>query len=249
MTEIAPLAAAVAALLVLLLVVGWAGRLGQNRDVLVVSARAVVQLFAIGLVLGAVLVRAALAPFYLGAMLLIAAQTSSRRLRGVRGAFPSCLAAIGAAVVPVAAVVLVTGALTRETRFVVPFLAQMIGGSMTATTLAALALRDDALTRWDLVESRLALGATPRRAVAEVARAAAARALVPALDQTRNVGLVVLPGSYVGLLLAGASPAQAARVQLLVLIGLLAAESVAAVTVTRLLSAEIGRIKPVHRTR
>jgi len=35
---------------------------------------------------------------------------------------------------------------------------------------------------------------------------AAALALVPGLDQTRTVGLVTLPGAFVGVLLAGASP-------------------------------------------
>ena len=49
----------------------------------------------------------------------------------------------------------------------------------------------------------------------------------------------------VALLLAGASPAQAGRVQFLVLLGLLVAESLAAVLVTRLLADSFGRQKPV----
>ena len=70
------------------------------------------------------------------------------------------------------------------------------------------------------------------------------RALVPAIDQTRNVGLVVLPGAYVGLLLAGATPLEAGRVQLLVLAGLLAAETAAAVTVTALLASRLAARRP-----
>ena len=87
--------------------------------------------------------------------------------------------------------------------------------------------------------------AAVERAVAETGRLAAARALVPALDQTRNVGLVVLPGAYVGLLLGGASPAEAGRVQFLVLLGLLVAETVAALVVTRLLGDPLGRLRPM----
>ncbi|MFI6743032.1 ABC transporter permease [Nonomuraea sp. NPDC050451] len=34
---------------------------------------------------------------------------------------------------------------------------------------------------------------------------------MPALDQTRTVGLVTLPNAFVGMLLGGASPAVAAR--------------------------------------
>ena len=44
MTDQSSLALAVGVLLALLLVVGWVGRLGQNRDALVVVVRAVVQL-------------------------------------------------------------------------------------------------------------------------------------------------------------------------------------------------------------
>ena len=55
--------------------------------------------------------------------------------------------------------------------------------------------------------------------------ALAQAALVPALDQTRTVGLVTLPGAFVGMLLGGASPVQAGVVQLVVLVGLLAAEA------------------------
>jgi putative ABC transport system permease protein len=245
MTGVHSLVLAVAVLIGLLLIVGRVGRLGQNRDALVVVTRAVVQLAVVGFVIRAVILRPALAPLYLLLMLGVAAYTSSRRIRGVRLAFPSALAAIAAGAAVVCAVVLATGALPRDARDLVPFAAQIIGGSMTATTLAALRMRDDVLAGWDLVEARLALGASPRQAVADVAHTAAARALVPALDQTRNVGLVVLPGAYVGLLLAGASPAEAGRVQFLVLVGLLVAESLAAVVVTRLLADSLGRYKPL----
>ena len=248
MTDQSSLAIAVAALLALLLLVGWVGRLGQNRDALVVVVRAVVQLAVVGFVIRAVFVRPALAPVYLTLMVGVAAYTSSRRLRGVPHAFGSAAVAIAIGAATVCAVVIVTGALPRDARDLVPFAAQVIGGTMTATTLAALRMRDDVLAGWEVVEAFLAIGASPRQAVADVSSRSAGRALVPALDQTRNVGLVVLPGAYVGLLLAGASPAEAGRVQFLVLLGLLVAESVAAVLVTRLLATSLGRRKPVPAT-
>lgn len=247
MTDYSSLGLAVALLLTLLLVIGWVGGLAQNRDALVVVARAVGQLALVGFVIRAVFVRPALAPLYLALMVGVAAYTSSRRLRGVRHVFRCAVLAIAAGAATVCAVVILTGALPRDARDLVPFAAQVIGGTMTATTLAALRMRDDVLAGWDLVEAALVLGASPRQAVADIARNSAGKALVPALDQTRNVGLVVLPGAYVGLLLAGASPAEAGRVQFLVLLGLLVAESVAAVLVTRLLADSLGRRKPAPK--
>jgi putative ABC transport system permease protein len=126
----------------------------------------------------------------------------------------------------------------------VPFAAQIIGGSMTAASLAGARLRDDAGRDWDQVEAWLAIGATPRQAVAGLGRVAISRALIPAIDQTRSAGLVTLPGAFVGLLLGGASPAEAAEVQLLVLAGLLAAETVAAILTVHLLSPWVGTTRP-----
>lgn len=226
------------ALTVLVAIAAAAGRwrgTHQSRDVLVVTCRAVVQLLAVGAVIGVIFTTPALAPVYLAMMLGAASFTSARRLGALRQSWPATLAAIVAGAGAATATIVATGAIGADTRTLVPLAAQLIGGSMTATTLAALRLSDDVRGNWEEVEGWLALGSRPRRAVLRLARLAAARALVPALDQTRNVGIVVLPGAFVGLLLGGATPLEAGRVQLLVLVGLLAAESVAAAVVTSLL--------------
>jgi putative ABC transport system permease protein len=63
-----------------------------------------------------------------------------------------------------------------------------------------------------------------------------AQALVPPMDQTRTVGLVTLPGAFVGVLIGSGNPVQAAAAQILVLIGLLAAETVAVAVVLELVT-------------
>jgi len=222
---------------------GWA-RLGQSRDVLTAALRALAQLLAVGAVIGVILRTPALAPLYLLVMVGAATWTSGRRLRRAPFAVPAAAAAIVTGAGLSAITVFACQALTFDARTVVPFAAQLIGGSMTATTLAGQRLIDDVRTHWEEVEAWLAIGATPRQAVRELARRAAARALVPALDQTRNVGLVVLPGAFVGLLLGGATPLEAGRVQLLVLVGLITAETLAAVTITGVLSGRIATTRP-----
>lgn len=240
-TDVVRLAVAVSALLAVAVAVTARWRLGHTRDLLVVTGRAVIQLLLIGVVLRLIFATPALAPLYLALMVGVAALTSSRRFSPGPGRrvdfrrFGIALLAIGAAAALTAVIVVASGVISGHARELVPFTAQVIGGSMTATTLAGSRLRDDVAAHWTELEAWLALGARPRQAVAELAVRAASRALVPALDQTRNVGLVVLPGAFVGLLLAGASPLDAGRLQLLVLIALLAAETTAAVLVTQLL--------------
>ncbi len=242
----ASLMAAVVLLLLVVAVASRLGRLGLTREAVWVVLRAVVQLVVVAGVIRVVFATPVLAPVYLLAMLLVAAATSSRRLRreGVPRTIPHTAGAIAAGAALTVIIVLASTALPADVHQIVPFAAQIIGGTMTATTLASLRLVDDATASWSEVEGWLALGASPRLAVRDVGRRAAARALIPAMDQTRNVGLVVLPGAFVGLLLAGASPLEAGRLQLLVLVGLLAAQTVACTAVVALLSSRVGSQRP-----
>lgn len=80
------------------------------------------------------------------------------------------------------------------------------------------------------------MGFLPRDAALEICRLSAGQALVPALDQTRTVGLVTLPGAFVGVLLGGGSPVQAGATQLLVLVALLAVEAIAVAVTIELVS-------------
>ena len=214
----------------------WA-RVGRRRDVLTAAARAVAQLALVALALRGVFAAPPAAALVIALMLAAAVGTAARRLADVpaagRAVLVSC--AVGAGL-PLTAV-FAAGALEPSTRNLVALAGSVVGGTMTACTLTGRRLADGLRRRRDEVEGYLALGATVRQAVAPVARDSVAEALVPALDQTRTVGLVTLPGSFVGALLGGASPALAARLQLVILVSLLAAESIAAVTLAHLLGA------------
>ena len=236
---------ALAALLAITVTVLTISGVRVRRDALVAVARGVVQLVLVALVIAWVFRHPEGVVLYLGIMVVAATATSARRIRCGLLLAPLVGAAIVAGAACAVVPVLASGALAVRSETIVPFAAQIIGGSMTAASLAGGRLRDDVARDWPQVEAWLAIGATPRQAVADLARVAAGRALVPAVDQTRSAGLVTLPGAFVGLLLGGASPAEAAEVQVLVLVGLLAAETVAAVLTTRLLSSWLGTTRPL----
>jgi len=199
--------------------------------------RGAVQLAVVGLALRGVLSARPTVALALAVMFGTATRTATTRLRGLdrpgRAVVVACLA--GAAVS--LGVVFAVGVLPFTSRYVVALGGIVIGNTMTAATLAGRNLLAGLRSRRDEVEAWLSLGATPRQAVADIARSAAGEALVPALDQTRTTGLVTLPGAFIGALLGGASPVDAARFQLVVLVALIAAEAVVAVLVVRLLGA------------
>jgi len=219
------------------------GALRLKGELLVSILRALVQLTLVALIIAWIFTHPEGAYVYLAVMLLVAAWTSMRRIGGDRRDYLRVLLAIGLGAAATIAIVLVTGALPRTAQSMLPFSAQMIGGAMTAASLAGLRLRDDIRANWNEFEGYLALGATVQRAGREFAHRATQRSLVPALDQTKSAGLVTLPGAFVGLLLGGASPALAAQIQLLVLVGLLLAQSLTALLVTRWVS-PIDRLPP-----
>lgn len=72
-----------------------------------------------------------------------------------------------------------------------------------------------------------------------VVQPTAREGLTPGLDQTRTVGLVTLPGALVGVLLGG-TPLEAGAAQVLVLIGLMAAQAITAALLLRQMA--IGRV-------
>jgi UDP-glucose/iron transport system permease protein len=201
--------------------------------VVIPTVRAAVQLGIVAAALRGVLTVPAAVVGVIGLMFAVATSTAVRRLRSypggtgtvLRAVVPACAA--GSAV----AIGLLVGApiLDRSVRDLVAVSGIVIGGTMTAATLTGRRLLEGLHRRREEIEAWLALGATPRQAVRDIARSSIAEALVPASDQTRNVGLVSLPGAFVGALLGGAGAADAARFQFAVLLGLLCAESITAV--------------------
>ena len=58
-------------------------------------------------------------------------------------------------------------------------------------------------------------------------------AIVPSVDSTKVVGLIALPGTMTGLIIAGIEPLEAIRYQIIVMYMLLAAWAVAALVTAR----------------
>ncbi|MGW7538558.1 ABC transporter permease [Amycolatopsis sp. NPDC054798] len=212
------------------------GQLGQGRAVLIAAVRAVAQLALVSLVITVILRSGWLTGLFVLVMFSIAAATSASRIGGPRRIGWVALS-LASGVLPVLALVLGSGVVPAKPIAVVPIAGIVIGGSMTATSQAARRALDELKQRHGEYEAALALGFLPRQAALEICRPSAGHALIPALDQTRTVGLVTLPGAYVGVLLGGASPLQAGTTQVLVLIGLLAAQSVSVLVTVELVAA------------
>ncbi|MEU5942289.1 ABC transporter permease [Micromonospora sp. NPDC047548] len=222
--------------------VATVGKLGHGRQIAVAAIRAAVQLAAVSLLIAAIVASLWATAGFVVVMCAVAAGTSGRRITGGARGWWAALPIVAGSLSVVAGLLL-AGLVPLRGIAIIPVAGILIGGAMTAASLAGRRAVDELTGRRGEVEAALALGLRPRDAVLLVCRPAAGQALIPALDQTRTVGLVTLPGAFVGVLLGGASPLAAGVTQLFVLVGLLAVEAVAVVLTVELVAR--GRLRPM----
>jgi putative ABC transport system permease protein len=207
-----------------------------EKDLVVSVGRALVQLLVVAAVIQLVFSSLGLSGLLLLVMLAAAAWTSGRRLSGVPGATWRAACSITIAAITALAILFGLNVFSFEPRFLIPIAGMLIGNSMTATSLSGMRLRDELVDKTAEIEARLALGVPVAEALRNSMRRAAVIALVPTIDSTKNVGLIFLPGAFVGMILGGASPSEAARVQLIVLFMLLGAGALSALVSTNLVA-------------
>jgi Uncharacterised protein family (UPF0014) len=121
----------------------------------------------------------------------------------------------------------------------------IVSGAMLAAGLTLRRLREDAEQARPTIEARLCLGLSAHEAFLPHQRSALRTALLPAIDSTKVVGLISLPGAMTGLILAGVDPLIAIRYQIVVMYMLLAATALAALATARL--AEHALFDHAHR--
>ena len=193
--------------------------------------RGAVQLAVISVILTGIITSPVWIAVALVVMFVIAAAVATGRVGWSPRAFLMMSSSIAAGVLTAATVVFATGALELTSRYALAIGAIIIGNAMSIATLTGRMFTTAVVDHWDEVEGWLALGATPRRSTLMLARQAVRDALVPAIDQTKTTGLVVLPGAFVGAIFGGISPVEAGRFQIVVLATIMAAGAITSVLV------------------
>ena len=121
-----------------------AAQLGTPWAVPVAAVRAVVQLAAVSLVIAVVLRSLWLTAAFLTLMMVVASATSAQRITGrIRLRTMITVLPIAGGVLPTLAAILLSGVLPLEPIAVLPTAGILIGGAMTATSIAGRRLTDE----------------------------------------------------------------------------------------------------------
>ena len=204
-------------------------RTGQADDIGIAVLRSFLQLTAVGFVIRAIFESESLAfvALLLAGMVAFATFTARGRASAVPGALGPIALGLSVAAAATLGLVVAVGLFEADARSLVPVGGMVIGNAMTATAVALNRLGDEIRAAAPEVEAALALGATARQAGAPLVRRSLRSGLIPLIDQTKTTGVVFFPGTMVGMLLAGAEPFDAVRLQLILLYVLLGAVAIA----------------------
>ena len=187
------------------LMIQWSG---GAKELWVATARMVVQLLAVGYLLiflfeGNQSWATALVVLF---MMVVSAVIAIRTIRQQRkSAFGDALFAIGVGGGLVFLLVVfgvLEGGRGFSARFVIPIAGMIFANAMTAVTLSAERFEAEVKNGKDVLQAR---------------KAAWNASLIPQINSFLAVGLVSLPGMMTGQILAGASPLDAVRYQILVM--------------------------------
>jgi putative ABC transport system permease protein len=104
-----------------------------------------------------------------------------------------------------------------EPQYAIPILGMILGNCLTGVSLGIERMTEELTAGRGTVEMSLALGASRWEAAQGPARQAVRAGMIPTLNAMAVVGLVSLPGMMTGQVLAGQSPLQAVRYQIVIM--------------------------------
>ncbi|WP_223067954.1 ABC transporter permease [Paenibacillus caui] len=194
-------------------------KLSLEKDILIGTVRSAAQLLAVGFVLQYVFGTSH--PLIVLLMLLImigvATWNAGKRGKGLRGILLRIGITISITEFVTLGLLLALGIIPFSTRYIIPISGMTIGNAMVVSSLFLNQMKREAETSRGEVETLLSLGATPRQAIHELLKRSARSSMIPTIDGMKTVGLVQLPGMMTGMIVAGASPLEAVRYQILIM--------------------------------
>lgn len=202
----------------LAMIISYWQDLKLEKDLAIGAVRAFVQLTAVGYVLKFIFDLAGwqyMIPMIV-VMVLVAGKNAARRGEGLPGAFILVTLSIALAELVTMTMLVNLKIIPFTPRYVIPLSSMIIGNAMVASGLALNRLRGEIAARRAEILAALALGATSRQAVEPALKASVKAGMIPTVDAMKTVGLVQLPGMMTGQIIAGASPIEAVKYQILV---------------------------------
>lgn len=204
-------------------------KLKLEKEIIISVIRAIVQLVAVGYLLNYIfgLKSPIFTTLLLIFMTLNAAYNAGKRGKAIKNIFLISFVSIGAGTILTLSILVLSGAIKYEPYQIIPVSGMVISNAMVALGLCYKQMSSDFKNRGEEVEAKLALGADILPSSIEIVRESIRTGMLPTIDSAKTLGIVSLPGMMTGLILAGISPIQAVRYQIMVIFMLLSTTAIA----------------------
>lgn len=225
----------IASLLVMIpIFISYREHLGLEKEIVVSILRAIIQLIVVGYVLDVIfgLENPIFTALFVLIMISNAAFNTKKRGEGIKGVVRISFIAMLVGTSITMTILVLSGAIAFTPNEIIPVAGMVVSNSMVAIGLSYKQLNQSFKNRRAEVEVKLSLGADIKVASKDILRECIKTAIIPTIDSAKTLGIVALPGMMTGLILAGTSPLEAIKFQIMVTFMILSSTSIATIIAT-----------------
>jgi len=208
-------------------------KLGLEKDTLIATLRAIVQLLAVGYILKFVFDANSYVYIFLMVALMIIVATFNARKKGegIKGITWKIALTLIIIEITTQGVLLGFDIVPATAQYIIPISGMLIGNSMVLSILFLNRFTAEITSHKDQMELILSLGGTPKQAVHRQLINAVKASMIPTIETQKTIGLVQLPGMMSGQIIGGADPIQAVQFQLLIIFALLTTATLSSIMI------------------
>lgn len=210
------------------IIFSYTQKLNLEKEIIIGALRAVIQLTIVGYVLNYIfgLKNPLFTTLLLLFMILNASYNAKKRGVGIENGFKISFIAISCGVIVTLSILIFSKLIKYEPYQIIPVSGMIIGNSMVALGLCYKEMVSDFKNKRDEVEIKLSLGADIKLSSMEIIRNSIKTGMQPTIDSSKTLGIITLPGMMTGLILAGTSPINAVKYQIMVTFMLMSTTSI-----------------------
>lgn len=210
-------------LILINIVLSLALKLGLERTLLVATVRMVVQLLLVGYVLNWLFTLDHPGPILAIAFLMAciagvsAVNRTSRRFLGVYWRSLVSVLVASFLITNLTVIGIIQVKPWYDPQYFIPLLGMVLGNTLSGISLGLDRFMEGLVRNRQQIETLLALGATRWEATHSEVQVAIKTGMIPTINSMMVMGVVSLPGMMTGQILAGASPLDAVRYQIIII--------------------------------
>ncbi|RDY23739.1 iron export ABC transporter permease subunit FetB [Romboutsia maritimum] len=218
------------------IIISYKENLNLEKDIIVSVLRAIIQLFIIGYILEYIFkVQNKLLIIIMVTIIVTNASCNTvKKSENINKSFFISFIAIGISTFIIMSVLILSKAINFVPNEVITVSGMVVSNSMIGINLCYRSINSEFKNKKKIVEAKLSLGSSIKHASKDIINECIKTAMIPTLDSAKTLGIVSLPGTMTGLILAGQSPLLAIKFQIMVTFMIVSATAISAIIVSNL---------------